>query len=236
MGKKNQSCASFMTLGYDKIWTLPSYEHTLEWQHTMFRSIVHTVPYVWDSMFFDTYENIWPKSQPKYASRGKRGKVVMVLEPNLFIVKTAIVPLAIVEQVYRTQPEILESFICGNTRHWADAHGNVTNSEALSYLNALDIFHDKKMSLVGRFKIPYALSELADVVISHQWNNALNFLYFDALHARYPLVHNSPFLADCGYYYELNDVIAGAEALRFAMTRVKMKINYTIPTHVSIAA
>lgn len=46
------------------------------------------------------------------------------------------------------------------------------------------------------------MSEYGDVVLSHQWENGLNFLYIDALYLRYPLVHNSPYFKECGYYYE----------------------------------
>ena len=56
-----------------------------------------------------------------------------------------------------------------------------------------------------------------DVVVSHQWDNELNFLYLDVLHARYPLVHNSPYFKECGYYYEGHDIEAGAAALEQAL-------------------
>lgn len=38
-------------------------------------------------------------------------------------------------------------------------------------------------------------------------------MHLDALHAGFPLIHNSPYFADCGYYYEENDIYGGAEAL-----------------------
>jgi hypothetical protein len=34
----------------------------------------------------------------------------------------------------------------------------------------------------------------------------------------FPLVHNSPYFRDCGYYYEGNNVDAAAAALRRAIT------------------
>ena len=33
-----------------------------------------------------------------------------------------------------------------------------------------------------------------DILLSHQWNNALNYLYLEALYKNIPLVHNSDFL------------------------------------------
>ncbi len=37
--------------------------------------------------------------------------------------------------------------------------------------------------------------------LCHQWENAQNYVYYEALHAGYPLIHNSHLLDDCGYRY-----------------------------------
>lgn len=55
---------------------------------------------------------------------------------------------------------------------------------------------------MGRYKLPLFLGEQIDLVLSQQWDNALSYFYLDVLHAGYPLVHNSPYLSDCGYYYD----------------------------------
>jgi hypothetical protein len=55
-------------------------------------------------------------------------------------------------------------------------------------------------------------------VVTHHWENGLNYLYYDVLYGGYPLVHNSEFLADVGYYYESFDAEAGGEALIRALT------------------
>lgn len=53
----------------------------------------------------------------------------------------------------------------------------------------------------------------ADAVVSHQWQNDQNYSYLDALYGNYPLVHNSPWLRDAGYYYPGFEVGAGVEQL-----------------------
>jgi hypothetical protein len=58
----------------------------------------------------------------------------------------------------------------------------------------------------------------ANLVVSHQITWSQNYLYLDALHGGYPLVHNSPLFRDFGYYYEGSDVEAGAAALSRAAT------------------
>ena len=149
----------------------------------------------------------------------------------VLIVKNCIMPLAMVEHLYRQHPEVLEKVWVTNSHMLQDAAAGLVVDEMSSYLDAMDIFHDHKMEFVDRFKLPYFLSNRTDIVLrpchilgtlctpvpssrvspfvqilSWQWQNELNFLYLDALHAHYPLVHNSPYFKDCGYYYEQNDV------------------------------
>lgn len=207
-----QGSNTFGTLGYDRIWTLPSYEETIPWQNVMFRAPVKMVPYVWSPLFFDVTAKAL-QHRTRYAPR-KKEKTVAVFEPNLFIVKNFMVPLAIAELLYRQHPELLDMLFVTN----ADKFLSGSNSEFLGYVGAMDLIKDNKTAFVPRFKLPWFLSERVDVVLSHQWHNNLNFLYLDALYARYPLVHNSPWFKDCGYYYEGNDVHAGASALYKAMT------------------
>jgi hypothetical protein len=52
-----------------------------------------------------------------------------------------------------------------------------------------------------------------DCVVSHQWHNAQNYLYYETLYGGYPLIHNSPIIKDLGYYYPEFDCKAGGEAL-----------------------
>jgi hypothetical protein len=54
-----------------------------------------------------------------------------------------------------------------------------------------------------------------DGVVAHHWECALNYLYYDALHGGYPLVHNSEFLRDggVGFFYPEFKASEGAKAL-----------------------
>jgi hypothetical protein len=70
----------------------------------------------------------------------------------------------------------------------------------------------------GRYKFPWFMSEYGDVVLSHQWENGLNFLYIDALYLRYPLVHNSPYFKECGYYYEGSVLDDAVDKLAYALS------------------
>lgn len=206
-----QGSNTFGTLGYDRIWTLPSYEESLTFQNVMFRAPVRMVPYVWSPVFHDLVAKHLTVRR-KYTPR-KKEKAIAVFEPNLFIVKNFIIPLTITEAVYRQHPELVDMLFVTNADKFLSG-----NNEFLGFVGAIDIVKHNKTAFVPRFKLPWFLSERVDVVLSHQWGNNLNFLYLDALYAHYPLVHNAPAFKDCGYYYEASDVHAGAAQLLRAMT------------------
>lgn len=53
--------------------------------------------------------------------------------------------------------------------------------------------------------------------MTHHWENGLNYLYYEVLYGNYPLIHNSEFLSDYGYYYKDFDAEDGGRALLKAM-------------------
>ena len=84
-------------------------------------------------------------------------------------------------------------------------------------MNNFDIVVDNIASFEGRYMTPYFLSNYADIVVSHQWENPLNYAYLDALYLGFPLVHNAHMIKDAGYYYEGNNVDEGAAVLKYAI-------------------
>ncbi|QQX88401.1 DUF2827 family protein [Cupriavidus necator] len=61
----------------------------------------------------------------------------------------------------------------------------------LSGLRSGWIVQAGKASFEARYSTPYFLARFTDVVVTHQWENGLNYLYYEAAYGRYPLVHNS---------------------------------------------
>lgn len=57
------------------------------------------------------------------------------------------------------------------------------------------------------------LSSHADALICHQWENAQNYVYYEALYGGFPLIHNSDLLQDCGYRYYGFDCEEGGRVL-----------------------
>ena len=75
---------------------------------------------------------------------------------------------------------------------------------------------DKVASVESRFNLADALGQEGGIIVSHHWENGLNYLYYETLYGGFPLVHNSPFLKDIGYYYDGFDIGDGVKALERA--------------------
>lgn len=69
------------------------------------------------------------------------------------------------------------------------------------------------MTLEPRFVGIDMVANHCDAVVTHQWENGLNYLYYEVLYGGYPLIHNSPFLKEYGYYYEDFNAGSGGELL-----------------------
>jgi hypothetical protein len=168
------------------------------------------VPFVWDPMFLEERSRVFPHAGEYSAREGPRR--LSIMEPNVNVVKFCLYPILIAEAAYRRHPELI-SFL-----HVANAERLAKESpEFVSLMYQLDIVREHKATFVGRFDTPQFLSEFTDVVVSHQWENPLNYFYLEVCWQGYPLVHNAQLCDDLGYFYPANDVNAGCERLLHAL-------------------
>lgn len=196
---------------FDAVWTNAQHVDTCaSYWETMYRCPVRVVPHIWDPCFVRMTSREFPPGLVYGYEPGRAKKRVATFEPNSNIVKTATVPMLVCEQAYRRRPDLL-------------AEVYITNAEKLKghltfqrFAGALDIVRDGVCSFEARYNLPWFMAKHADVVVAHQWENALNFAYYDALYGGYPLVHNSP-MVPVGYRYNGFDAHGGADALLAAL-------------------
>ncbi len=86
-------------------------------------------------------------------------------------------------------------------------------------MHQLDIVRERKAIFLPRYDTPTFLAEYTDVVISHQMANPLNYFYLEVCWQGYALIHNAGLCSDLGYYYQGNDLGAGARRLVEALDR-----------------
>lgn len=199
---------------YDEIWVLPHYaKNSGPMLQTLFHTNVKSVNYIWEPEFVDFLVNergieFDYAKQNANKNHEKKSKKIAICEPNLNPTKTFHIPLLIAEELYCQKPEMVEHIYCMNTWRCHD------NPSAMHFVNRLSLFRDGKMTFENRVDLPQVLKNIADTILSHHWENDLNYLYLDTVYGNYPLIHNSEMLKDIGYYYELFNVQQGAQVLK----------------------
>jgi hypothetical protein len=193
---------------YDAVWTIPEYEHSCgDYFALTTRAPVRILPHLWTPLFFQQGINTLPKGTPYGYQPGRARWRVCAFEPNVCMVKTSLIPMLVCEEAYRAQPAFLEALRVCNTMHIKD------HATFLHFARRLDVVNHGLATFEGRFPVYQYMAERGDCIISHHWENGQNYLYYEALYGGYPLIHNSEFIKDCGYYYPEFDCQEGGRAL-----------------------
>lgn len=203
----------FINRGYDEVWAIPQIApSSLPFLQSLRRCPGRVVPFVWDPVLL-TERTQALRDHGEYRPSGVRAKRLTVMEPNYDVVKTCVYPMLIIDEAFRREPDAIGFAHVTNAERLAN-----TSAEFVMLMNYLEIVRAGKASFVGRFDTPEFLAELTDIVVSHQWENALNYFYFEVCWQGYPLIHNASLAPDLGYYYRDNDVQQGADQLLRALT------------------
>lgn len=190
----------FVNQGYDELWVIPQIaNNNLHYLQTLRRCPAKVVPFVWNPMLLEQRAAALPHQGVYQPSAG--AKRLTVMEPNINVVKTCIYPIMVAEQAFRQRPDDIGYLHVCNAQTWAES-----NHDFQQLMNLLDIVRAHKASFVGRFDTADFLAHHTDIVISHQWDNPLNYFYFDVAWLGYPLIHNAHLCPELGYYYPDNDV------------------------------
>ena len=196
---------------YDELWMTPQHLATYAgWCRTVYRVPVREVPQIWAPTFIDHRAEALG-SRFGYR-RGRSRWRVGVMEPNITVMKTSHLAMLGCEAAFRTAPGRFEAFLISNTAAHRD------NTHLISFATALSAVQAGVMTFEPRFVSADFLANHCDAIVTHHWQNGLNYLYYEVLYGGYPLIHNAALLRDYGYYY--NDFAADeAGALLIHATR-----------------
>jgi hypothetical protein len=191
---------------YDALWMTPQHMATYAgWCRTVYRVPVQAVPQIWAPTFIEQRAAML---DGRFGYRpGTARWRIGILEPNITVMKTAHVPMLVCEAAFREAPELFDSVLVTNTVQHRD------HPHFKSFADALSIVRTGVMSFEPRLISADFLAHHCDAVVTHHWENGLNYLYYEVLYGGYPLVHNSAFLRDQGYYYPDFAAEAGGHAL-----------------------
>jgi hypothetical protein len=206
-------------LGADQIWYVPQqgYQNHDYYKIAYRNDFVIPVPFVWDPMFLNVSaarNKQAGKKLPFYVPGKKNSeKKLNVFEPNMNVVKYAMVPIMMAEQAFRDGTEFETLFVSSGNRL-------LKNTYFKSMIKHFDIVNNPggpKIKFTSRYPIVHYLSESADIVLSHQWENPLNYAYLDVAYFGFPLVHNADMVKDLGYYYPDFNILEGTKQLKLAI-------------------
>lgn len=198
---------------FDAVWMIPQHENTCKsYFSIMYHCPSYVVPTIWSPIFCDQVikrikeeHNLDFGYKPSLDQKAKR---IASFEANINVVKTCFTPILICEQAYRQHPEKIKNVYLCNTYDKKD------NPTFFNFIGRTDLVKDGVMTVEGRYQMPDFLTRYVDIVLSHQWENGLNYAYNDALYGGYPFIHNSKLIPKgVGYYYEQFDAFEGAKVL-----------------------
>lgn len=189
----------------DEVWMLRKDLHSSRSLiKTLLRAPVVEVPHLWAPTFLRRQIRLAEREGRGYGfdarmrARAANGWAAAIFEPNIGVVKSCFVPMLACDAAYREQPAALRHMMVFNSAHMKE---HLTFNR---FATVLDLTRDDRASFEPRVAVPWAMAGLArDFVVSHQWENEQNYLYYDVLYGGYPLIHNSPWLHERapGFYF-----------------------------------
>jgi hypothetical protein len=207
-GRASFGSGLFVNQRYDDIWMVPQVARSSEhFFTTLRRRPARVVPFVWDPVFLEQRSKSFANAG-EYRPRAPKARRISVMEPNIDVVKFCLYPIFIVEEAFRRRPELIDFLHVTNAERLAKE-----SAEFVGLMQQLDLVRQGKATFVGRYETPHFLADFTDVMVSHQWDNPLNYFYLEVCWQGYPLVHNAELCTDLGYYYPGNDVPQGAMTL-----------------------
>lgn len=198
----------------DEVWLLPKDRPFTAMLRAMHERPVYEVPYLWAPTFLDESAQELKRTHDfdfGYRPGSLAKAAPAIFEPNISPIKMGTIPFIICEAAYAEMPERIEKVMYMNGHHMAAQR---------TYINLVEQFRlyaDGKLTIAARDFFAHVMAVSANMVVSHQLECTQNYLYLDALHGNYPLIHNSPLFADVGYYYPDSDIAAGLEQFRLAL-------------------
>jgi hypothetical protein len=226
---------------YDIIWSIPQMTNTNQYYwSTLMRTKCIEVPFVWSNSSIKLAAIAENKTYTDflYVNKGNEKKIV-IFEPNISIMKWCGPSLLVCENAYRKyvndnkendnkneENKIKQVFVNNMYNKGNDKSINTFNMDAFTlFVNNLDLCVDGKISIEARFNSLLFISTFADIVVSHQWENNLNYLYFDMAWMGWPIVHNASLCKDVGYYYDQFNYEEGGNKLIDCLNNHDKNIN-----------
>lgn len=210
-------------VGFDATWITPQHWH-MNHAYAAITRTPNTVvaPHIWHPMCL-TQSAYQLKTNPFWRPPERKDWRIGVFDPNVNVVKTFHLPLLVSEEAHRKDPELINRVLLFSADHLKG------NRHFEDFIAATDLGRAGKVFAESRHLVGQMLGVHVDAVVTHQWENDLNYLYWDVLYLGWPLIHNSPAFKESGYYYPAFDPQSGGAVLREALASHEKRWRETRP-------
>lgn len=203
---------------YDQVWVIPQMEKTsIDYLRFYYNNNkVTVIPFVWSpyggEAFIEDTKNTKEYEQQPIQS-------ISVMEPNLSVAKHFVFPLMVCEEFLKQKNDFKYLYLmCAEKFR--------KNANLLDMLKNTELAKHKKVSAENRYPVLTTLNKWADLVLSFQWENPLNYLYLDVAWWGWPIVHNADYCQDIGYYYKEFNVREAVKVMKYAFENHPSDIGY----------
>jgi hypothetical protein len=193
----------------DQIWSIPQMEKSnLEYyKYTANQEKATVVPFVWEPIAIEDY-----CQDHNFGTYEKKEiKNIAIMEPNISVMKHTLIPIAAIDTYYKKINQDIEAVYMFGADKIKDS------KRFIQIVKNTEIFKAGLVSADVRVPIVDVLNKYADIVVSWQWENNLNYLWLDIAWLGWPVVHNGSLCQDIGYYYEDFNISQAAEKIKYAI-------------------
>jgi hypothetical protein len=234
---------------YDVLWSIPQmYKQNKYYWEIIYRTKCLQVPFIWSPSSIEFIKQIKKISNDEQLMYKKKHNNIAIFEPNISLMKWCLPCLLITELTNRKYKNINKVYmtnidITAKVDDMKINHFNLT--ELNNICRGLDLFNEKKIFAERRYITLEFMESHADIAVSHQWENPLNYLYIDLAWMGWPILHNASLCKDLGYYYpdfnyeeaseKLNDILLHHDINQKEYLQYNRKIiDKYVPTNVEL--
>lgn len=164
--------------GCDAVWTSPHLYYQRDYLAEIYQAPCYIAPYVWEPDFVELDFNDRP-----YPKRPN----LIVMEPSISVLKNSLIPLAIINRVWREAPDSFDKVYIVNGAHYHDRPAyldNVVRNLPVARAENGKVFYTPRHKMSEVFK-------QRDVLVGNQVLCDYNYLYLEAMKAGIPVLTNS---------------------------------------------
>jgi len=204
---------------YSQIWIIPQmYNQNKYYCEILNKTKCIEIPFIWSPMSIKFMTKVLDLENDSSLIYKKKDSKIGIFEPNISIMKWALPSLLIAENTYRNYKNISHVYVTNISNKQDNNINNFNSQQFNNVCKSLNLCKDRKISIESRYIILDFMSKHCDIVISHQWENPLNYLYLDLAWMGWPILHNAHLCKDVGYYYEGFNYYDGSEKLNHILT------------------